>query len=341
MLYKRKRPDGTYGKIWWTRFSIGKREIRVTSGTDRKASAEEFERRLRDQIWREQSLGEVLHTWEEAKERWLKDKAHKRSLKRDELAFATIEKQLAGLALIDIDDQKVQEIEQAIANGRKHGTVVRTMAVLRGVLRRAEKRWKWIDKAPEFENVKQEKAAPRWITPKQFEQLCAELPPHARPMARFAVAVGPRSGNLFGLQWDAVDLESRVFRVDSGDFKGKRDVGFPLSAEAVRILEGQQGLHDRYVFVDQRGRAPVRSIKTCWKKACKRAGIEGFRFHDLRHTFAAWHKLAGTPALALKELGGWSDIRMVDRYGHINPTDYVQYVDNRRTKSGTGESEKD
>jgi Phage integrase family len=42
-----------------------------------------------------------------------------------------------------------------------------------------------------------------------------------------------------------------------------------------------------------------------WRGALKRAGIEDFRWHDLRHTFAAWHVQAGTPLNRLRELGAW------------------------------------
>lgn len=334
MLYKR-------GKKWWVRFTIDGRETRVSCGTDRKALAEEFERRLREQVWREKELGEILHSWEEATERWLKEKSHKRSLVRDRQAFDALDPHLSGKAVSEIDSVALAGVAEALRPGRAAGTVNRIMAAARAVLNAAVK-WGWLASAPKVDKQHEEKAPPRWITQAQLETLCAELPPHAAAMARFAVAVGPRSGNLFRLRWEYVDLELRVFWVHAGEFKGKRSVGFPLSEDAIRVLEGQQGKHSEYVFPDHRGRAPVRSIKTCWHKATGRAGLAGLRFHDLRHTFAAWHKLAGTPPAALKELGGWSDIRMTDKYGHINPTDYVQYVDNRRarTKSGTQENEK-
>ena len=339
MLYKRRRSDGTLGKVWWTRFTIGGVEVKQSSKTDRKALAEEFERRLREELWREIELGEVRHTWEEATERWLKEKAHKRSLIRDHQAFAALDPYLSGRALIEIDAEALQEIGEKLGRSRAPATVNRIMACCRGVLNRTVA-WTWLASAPKVEAQHVDKAPPRWITKEQFEVLWRELPDHARQIVRFAVAVGPRSGNVFGLRWRDVDFQVGVFRVAADEFKGKRSVGFPLSAEAVEVLRQQEGRHKEYVFTDQRGRAPIGSIKTCWRKATARAGVPGFRVHDLRHTWAAWHKLAGTPDQAIKELGGWSDVRMVDRYGHINPQDYAAYADNRRTKIGTGKNRK-
>jgi integrase len=56
-----------------------------------------------------------------------------------------------------------------------------------------------------------------------------------------------------------------------------------------------------------------------WTGACKRAGVPGFRFHDLRHTWASWHAMAGTPLSVLQELGGWHSHEMVQRYAHLSP----------------------
>ena len=64
-----------------------------------------------------------------------------------------------------------------------------------------------------------------------------------------------------------------------------------------------------------------------WNKALKRAGIEDFKWHDLRHTWASWHVQAGTPLHVLQELGGWESAEMVRRYAHLSSEHLAEYVD--------------
>lgn len=339
MLYKR-------GKNWWVRFTIRGREIRVTSGTDRKTLAEEFERRLREQIWRETELGDIQHTWEEATERWLKEKAHKRSLVRDEQAFAAVDSYLAGKAVSDIDSEAIRAIQEELRKTRAPGTVNRIVAVLRGVASACVK-WGWLAVAPKVEAQHVDKHDPRFITRAQLVDLLSELPPHLARMASFAVATGLRWSNVSGLRWEMVDLERGVAYVASGETKNRRPIPVPLSVDARGVLEGIQkegpgGAGEAvsgYVFRDQLGRAPIGSPKTAWRKAVKRAGLQWLRFHDLRHTWAAWHTMSGTPPVVLKELGGWSSLAMVERYAALNPGHLAAWADNSsRTKRDTGKS---
>jgi integrase len=61
------------------------------------------------------------------------------------------------------------------------------------------------------------------------------------------------------------------------------------------------------------------AIGDSWKRTLKRTGIENFRFHDLRHTWASWHVMSGTSLQELMELGGWKSYEMVLRYAHLAP----------------------
>lgn len=66
---------------------------------------------------------------------------------------------------------------------------------------------------------------------------------------------------------------------------------------------------------------------SAWEKALKRASIENFRWHDLRHTWASWHVQAGTPLHVLQELGGWESVERVRQYAHLSSEHMANYVD--------------
>lgn len=80
--------------------------------------------------------------------------------------------------------------------------------------------------------------------------------------------------------------------------------------------------------------AAVRKMRTdsntAWRAALKRAGIDDFRFHDLRHTWASWLIQSGVPLSVLQEMGGWESIEMVRRYAHLAPnhlTEHAKQID--------------
>ncbi|TBR13105.1 tyrosine-type recombinase/integrase [Rugosibacter aromaticivorans] len=66
------------------------------------------------------------------------------------------------------------------------------------------------------------------------------------------------------------------------------------------------------------------------KGALQRAGIEGFTWHGLRHTWAAWHAMSGTPLDVLQKLGGWADHKMVLQYAHLAPEYLASFANNAK-----------
>ena len=62
-------------------------------------------------------------------------------------------------------------------------------------------------------------------------------------------------------------------------------------------------------------------------------GYVGFTWHGLRHTWATWHIQNGTPVEVLKDLGGWSDLRMVMNYAHHTPGHLASFANNTRKKT--------
>ncbi len=142
--------------------------------------------------------------------------------------------------------------------------------------------------------------------------MIAACPPHLAAMVRFALSTGCRAREITGLEWNRVDLERRTAWLDQT--KNGTPRGVPLNADAVAVLEEQRGKHPQYLL--HLSGQPIRweLTNSAWHTALEKAGIEDFRFHDLRHTWASWHRQAGTSCDELKDLGGWKSRVMVDRY---------------------------
>ena len=65
---------------------------------------------------------------------------------------------------------------------------------------------------------------------------------------------------------------------------------------------------------------PIRSVKTAFDKARRKAGLLDVRFHDLRHTFASRLVQGGVPLYDVMHLTGHKSLQMVQRYAHLAPT---------------------
>lgn len=112
-------------------------------------------------------------------------------------------------------------------------------------------------------------------------------------------------------------VERRLMRAECVFQTSQRAKRGRTIAFAPLRLESQRGKHAQSVFTYQG--APIVQLNTkAFRKALAGAGIEGFRWHDLRHTWASWHVQNGTPLHVLQELGGWASSDMVRVYAHLS-----------------------
>lgn len=324
MLYK--RPNS---KFWWCSFTApdGQRVQKSTKTVDKRL-AQEFEDKYRASLWRIIQLGEKpRRTWKEAVLRWHRESQDKKTIDDDLAHIRWVDPFIGNLYLDEVTRDRLDEITDAkLKTGVKPTTVNRMLEVIRAILNRAAREWEWLDKAPYVRMLKEPKRRIRWLRPDEVQRLLTCLPPHLAAMVRFSLATGLRESNVTGLEWSQVDLGRRVAWVHADQAKAGKSIGVPLNKEAVVLLREQQGNHKRFVFA-YKGR-PIKKANTrAWREGLKQAGIEDFRWHDLRHTWASWHIQNGTPIHILQELGGWSDIRMVQRYAHLSSEHLTPYAD--------------
>lgn len=305
------------GKIWWVDVTdpSGKRH-RISTKTESKQLAQAFHDKFRMELWKEAQLGiQRDHTLAEAIDLFLKEKRKLRSIATYEERLGWWKDQLGQRPVREVTQALIAQTAAKLDGEVTPSTINRYLASLRAVMRLVALKYQWIERVPTFFLHKEPKGRTRWLRPEEMGRLLAELPPHRRDIAIFSLATGLRQGNVRNLKWSQVDLGRRVLMIDGGEMKAGRDHAIPLPDVAVEVIKRQIGQHATHVFTYM-GKPIKSSSNEVWKEACRRAGIEDFRQHDMRHTWASTLVQSGVPDNVLQALGAWETPKMVQRYAH-------------------------
>ena len=307
------------GNVWWIDIATPSGErIRRSTETGNQAQARELHDKLKSEVWRVHKLGDrPRRIWQDAAVRWLREQTHKASIEDDKTKLRWLDRHLAGRELESINRALIDAITEAkLAEGCSNGTVNRVLALVRAILRKCVREWEWLDRAPAVRLLREPTRRIRFLSRHQARALLRELPQHLRDMATFTLATGLRAANVTGLTWEQVDLSRKLAWIHPDQAKARKAIAVPLNDTAMDVVRAQRGKHSTHVFTYEG--QPIKQVSTrAWYLALKRAGIEDFRWHDLRHTWASWHVQSGTPLFALQELGGWETEKMVRRYAHL------------------------
>lgn len=310
--------------IWWVDVTIAGQRITRSTGTTSRSQAEEWVAKLASDTWRVRRLGEKPRViFGQAVLDWLsRHTDERRSIEdmKDRLRW------LCGHLEHEIMPVRPGALDAILtAKDCSNATRNRYVAEVSKIHNHAHRQG-WIDAVPAFRRYHEARSEPRWLIREQADVLLAELPGHLADMAEFSLATGLRESNVRLLRWSQVDMARGVAWVLSGQSKNGRALSVPLNADAQAVLARRKGQHAVWVFTyehqapegEERKRMPVRNCSSAaWYKAVHRAALDGFRWHDLRHTWATWHVMAGTPLPVLQQLGGWSSYSMVLRYAHV------------------------
>lgn len=151
---------------------------------------------------------------------------------------------------------------------------------------------------------------------------------HLKPVVLVALNTGIRRGALLALEWRDIDFDTGTITLRAAAAKDSDAEVFPMNG-VVRsaLLEWQTVTgKGKYLFPNRDG-SPMRDCKTAWEKLLTRAGIEDFRWHDMRHDFASRLVMAGVDLNTVRELLGHSDLEMTLRYAHLAPSAKKRAVD--------------
>ena len=315
-LYRRK--DSPF---WWIDVVLpdGRRVCKSTRLRALK-DAEEFLTRLKADAYEAIRRGrDVDRSWQEAVKRYVQENTDKRTLDDDKMHLRQLHPYLGDkrLEAINMDALWPFIYHRKDEDGVANATINRALEVVRRILHLARDEWGWLDRFSRIRMLKEPKRRIRFLTREQADELLLEAPEHLSVVIRFALATGCRMGEILSLEWRRVDFERKVAWLDPGTTKNGEGRGIPLNREALLALRSVRGQHFQWCFTYEGKR--MDRVGSAWKRLLKRTGIEDFRFHDLRHTWASWHVMNGTSLQELMELGGWKSYEMVLRYAHLAP----------------------
>lgn len=328
--------------FWQIAFTTPSGErVRRSSRTTEKKLAQELHDKMKFEAWAVEKLNkQPERTVEQALIRFLEDAQHQKDLKTkikhaEYWHNAIGHKTISSLTSDDIYNNlpvyvlRTGKRVSSSTQNRYRTSIMRALNLA--------KQAGWVDSIPYVEKNTEPKKRVRWITQEEANRLldCLNLS-WMRDVSSFALMTGARMTEILTMTWDKIDFARNIAIVTSDIAKSGRARALPLNREAINLLRYRETKRvSEYVFHRGKGKRIKVIDRHAFYRALKKAGIKDFRFHDLRHTWASWHVQNGTPLLALKELGGWETIEMVQKYAHLNASHLLNYANSVKFSSNS------
>jgi len=246
----------------------------------------------------------------------------KSTQRRDRFSVAQLISVFKGKYLFEITPRMIEKYKAKRLGKVAPATVNRELACLKHMYTKAIE-WGYLKTNP-VKSVKLLKEPPgrlRYLRPKEVKKLLDACRGYLRSIVITALNTGMRKGEILALCWKDADLENRKVTVRKPKNNEIRVI--PINQTLYRELSNLSGQSDgEYVFTNGDD-CPFGDIKKGFSAALKRAGIEDFHFHDLRHTFGSHLVMQGVDLKTVQQVMGHKDIKMTMRYSHLSP-EYVQ-----------------
>jgi integrase len=329
---ERRGPMGLFrrGQTWWMRFTYKGKQIRKSTETDDKKLAVRIYQKVMGEVaegkWFEKPIG-ADKTFQEMMERYMNEHSlpKKASSERDRSSLTHLLPFFGSTLVSEITPKLINQYK---ANRRGKGaspcTVNRELALMKHSFNLAVREWEWIRENPllKISMEKEPPARDRWLTYEDEESLLSVCPLWLNEIVIFAIETGCRRDEILSLEWKGVDLFCKVVAI-LGKKTGERRT-IPLTHKAFEVLKDKEkirtkvrSIREDLVFTHPLGqRVNIHTLRSAFEDALKRAKIEKFRFHDLRHTFASRLAQMGTDPYAIQKLMGHKTFTTTQGYAH-------------------------
>ncbi|HET6420270.1 MAG TPA: tyrosine-type recombinase/integrase [Geobacteraceae bacterium] len=316
------------GEVWWVCFTYNGKQVRKSTETTDKKLAKRIFDKLKGEIaegkWFERPPGESI-TFRELMDKYLDEY----SVVNKATSSHRRDKSLAAHLVQFFGDLYVTEISAKAISGykvkrRKEGASPRTvnyeLSLMSHAFNIAIREWEWLENNP-VRNVSKEKEKnfiERWLSLEEENKLLEASPKWLQEIISFAISTGLRRGEILGLKWRQIDFNRRTLTIHEQKNRGVDTL--PLNEAALAVLRARREVSAQgidYVFCSSSS-TPLdgSNVLRAFYIAAEKAGMMGFRFHDLRHTFATRLVQNGVDLYTVQRLGRWKSVQMVMRYAH-------------------------
>ena len=177
--------------------------------------------------------------------------------------------------------------------------------------------------------LKENNERDRILSPEEYARLLAQCPGHLKPIVKLAYHTGMRQGEILSLTLGQVDLREGFIRLRPEDTKTNEGRLVPFNGELREMFkELPRNLPTARVF--NRNGNPITSIREVFEAACRRAEIEGFTFHDLRHTAINNWRLQGPNYFRIMAATGHKTMSVFKRYNTVSKDELKALVGENR-----------
>ena len=335
------------GRVWWIEYYDHAKRLRRERIGPNKAAAEH---RLRE-VLSERTEGRHIKKSPDALTLFknlaiwylnLSEVQTKRSYKRDKELIANLLPWFGDRLLKDITPALVEAYKQKRLTEpsrrtpqtmTKPATVNREVACFKAIFNKAianDKAERSPFQGKKVKMLEENNERDRILSPNEYIRLLAHCPSQIKPIVRLAYHTGMRQGEILFLTWEKVDLKEGFIRLEPKDTKTKKGRLVPLNQELVKMLKVMpRGLPSVRVF-PYKGKAFGSTFQKAFETARKRARIEDFTFHDLRHTAINNWRLQGHDYFRIMAASGHKTMHVFKRYNTVSKDELRALVGENR-----------
>jgi integrase len=321
------------GAIYWIAYKAVNRVVRESTGTSDRKLAEAVLAKRKTEVFEGRWTGRLRDTktpLRQAIQEFLTvySQPRKVSWKDDRFVLGRFAAFLSpNVYLQEIDRRRIEQfLLHLLSQGISKARVNRYIAALKCFFNRFID-WNGLQVNP-CRGIKLYPETPRthWLEAGQIAELLEHCSPRLLPVVQVALLTGLRLGDILRLAWDRIDFDQGIMRIMQG--KTQTPLLLPMSEALAEVLRGiPRDMDSPYVFNARRkGLRRFSWVRTDFTKAIQAAGLQGTRFHDLRHTAATQLRRLGRDLQVVQQLLGHKTIRTTLRYSHVHPVELREAV---------------